>query len=43
MPYGQQVGGVALGSATSRRKLVADANRRPRFLNRRKPGDPPAS
>jgi hypothetical protein len=41
MPYGQQVGGIALGPATDRRRLAAEANRRPRFLNRRKPGDPP--
>lgn len=39
MPYSQQVDGVLLGSATDRRKLAADANRRPRFLNRRKPGE----
>jgi hypothetical protein len=28
-----------LGQATGRRKLAADASRRPRFLNRRKPGE----
>ncbi len=39
LPYSQQVDGVMLGNATQRRRLVADANRRPRFLNRRKPGD----
>jgi len=38
LPYSQQVDGVMLGQATGRRKLVADAGRRPRFLNRRKPG-----
>jgi hypothetical protein len=30
---------VALGNSTARRKLVAEAGRRPRFLNRRKPGE----
>ena len=40
LPYSQQVDGVALGMSTSRRKLAAEAGRRPRFLNRRKPGDP---
>jgi hypothetical protein len=39
LPYSQQVDGVLLGNATQRRKLAADANRRPRFLNRRKPGE----
>jgi len=39
IPYSQQVDGVLLGQATERRKLAADANRRPRFLNRRKPGE----
>ncbi len=39
LPYSQQVDGVALGSSTSRRKLAAEAGRRPRFLNRRKPGE----
>jgi Family of unknown function (DUF6101) len=38
LPYSQQVDGVALGKDTMRRKLAADAGRRPRFLNRRKPG-----
>ncbi len=38
MPYSQQVDGVALGMSNVRRKLAADAGRRPRFLNRRKPG-----
>lgn len=39
LPYSQQVDGVALGASSSRRKLAAEAGRRPRFLNRRKPGD----
>jgi hypothetical protein len=39
LPYSQQVDGVALGNSTSRRKLAAEAGRRPRFLNRRKPGE----
>lgn len=38
LPYSQQVDGVMLGQASGRRRLAADANRRPRFLNRRKPG-----
>ncbi|HLV84373.1 MAG TPA: DUF6101 family protein [Devosia sp.] len=38
MPYSQQVDGVMVGNSQSRRKLVAEAGRRPRFLNRRKPG-----
>ena len=42
LPYSQQVDGVALGNATVRRKLAAEAGRRPRFLNRRKPGHPDA-
>ncbi len=39
LPYTQQVDGIMLGHATARRRLVVEANRRPRFLNRRKPGD----
>jgi hypothetical protein len=39
LPYSQQVDGVALGVAHERRRLAADAARRPRFLNRRKPGE----
>lgn len=39
MPYSQHVDGVVLGLATSRRKLAHDTERRPRFLNRRKPGE----
>lgn len=39
LPYSQQVDGVMLGQSTSRRKLTAEVNRRPRFLNRRKPGE----
>ncbi|AKR54475.1 hypothetical protein GCM10011321_23670 [Youhaiella tibetensis] len=43
LPYSQQVDGVMLGNQTSRRKLAAEAGRRPRFLNRRKPGEPEAN
>jgi hypothetical protein len=43
LPYSQQVSGVALGSNMSRRKLAHDAERRPRFLNRRIPGETSAS
>jgi len=39
LPYSQQVDGVLVGNQTQRRKLAAEANRRPAFLNRRKPGD----
>jgi hypothetical protein len=39
LPYSQQVDGLALGASTGRRKLAAEAGRRPRFLNRRKPGE----
>ena len=39
LPYSQTVDGVALGEKHDRRRLVADAARRPRFLNRRKPGE----
>ena len=42
MPYSQQVDGVAMGNNTGRRRLVAEASRRPNFLNRRKPGMPDA-
>ncbi len=38
MPYSQQVDGVVVGNETSRRQTVNQSNRRPRFLNRRKPG-----
>ncbi len=38
LPYNQKVGGVVVGDDTARRRSVAEANRRPRFLNRRKPG-----
>jgi len=41
LPYTQQVDGVMLGAATGRRKLMAEAGRRPRFLNRRQPGQTP--
>jgi Family of unknown function (DUF6101) len=36
--YSQQVGGVLLGDTTLRRRLSPDADRRPRFLNRRELG-----
>jgi hypothetical protein len=39
LPYSQQVDGLALGNSHRRRKLAAQAGRRPRFLNRRKPGE----
>ena len=39
LPYSQHVDGLLLGSVSERRKLAADSNRRPRFLNRRKPGE----
>ena len=42
MPYSQHVDGVMVGNSQSRRKLVAEAGRRPRFLNRRQPGQPDA-
>jgi hypothetical protein len=42
MPYSQQVDGVMVGNSAARRKLAADASRRPRFLNRRQPGQPDA-
>ncbi len=38
LPYSQQVDGVALGVNNGRRKLVAEATRRPHFLHRREPG-----
>lgn len=38
MPYSQHVDGVMLGQMTARRKTMGEANRRPRFLNRRKLG-----
>ena len=38
LPYSQQVDGLMLGQSTARRRLSAEAGRRPRFLNRRKPG-----
>jgi hypothetical protein len=38
LPYSQQVDGVLLGGATARRRFAPEANRRPRFLTRRKPG-----
>jgi hypothetical protein len=39
LPYSQQVDGVVLGISSARRRLASDAERRPRFLNRRKPGE----
>lgn len=42
MPYSQQVDGVMVGNSAARRKLAAEAGRRPRFLNRRQPGQPDA-
>jgi hypothetical protein len=39
LPYSQQVDGVSLGNSHTRRRLTAEAGRRPRFLNRRKPGE----
>jgi hypothetical protein len=39
LPYSQQVSGVALGHSVERRRLAHDAQRRPRFLNRRQPGE----
>ena len=39
LPYSQQVDGIMLGNDSGRRKLAASANRRARFLHRRKPGD----
>ncbi|WP_108461995.1 DUF6101 family protein [Devosia naphthalenivorans] len=42
MPYSQHVDGVMVGNSASRRKLAAEAGRRPRFLNRRQPGQPDA-
>jgi len=39
LPYSQQVDGVALGVNNGRRRLVAEAARRPHFLQRRKPGE----
>ena len=43
LPYSQTVDGVALGAHHERRRLAAEAARRPRFLNRRKPGEGAAS
>lgn len=43
LPYSQQVSGVALGNTADRRRLAHDAERRPRFLNRRQPGESSAS
>ncbi len=38
LPYSQQVGGVLVGPSAERRRLTAEAERRARFLHRRKPG-----
>jgi len=38
MPYSQKVDGLIMGDDTHRRRLAGQANRRPRFLNRRKTG-----
>jgi hypothetical protein len=43
MPYSQQVDGLMVGDMAPRRKLAAEASRRPRFLNRRKPGQSEAN
>ncbi|MEQ1771506.1 MAG: DUF6101 family protein [Devosia sp.] len=43
MPYSQQVDGVVLGMSSARRRMAHDTERRPRFLNRRKPGESTAS
>ena len=42
LPYSQQVSGITAAPPAPRRRLAADAARRPRFLNRRKPGQPDA-
>jgi hypothetical protein len=42
IPYSQQVDGVMVGNSAARRKLASEAGRRPRFLNRRQPGQPDA-
>ncbi|HWA19114.1 MAG TPA: DUF6101 family protein [Devosia sp.] len=43
LPYSQQVDGVVLGMNTQRRRFASVSSRRPRFLNRRKPGEQTAS
>jgi hypothetical protein len=43
LPYSQQVDGLMVGQTAPRRKLAAEANRRARFLNRRKPGQADAN
>ena len=40
MPYSQRVSGVIMGDDSDRRRLATDSKRRPRFLNRRKMGQP---
>ena len=39
LPYSQQVSGVVVGMQTARRRQAHESERRPRFLNRRKPGE----
>ena len=39
LPYSQQVSGVALGPNVARRRVGHEVERRPRFLNRRQPGE----
>ena len=43
MPYSQQVSGVALGPNVARRRVGHEVERRPRFLNRRQPGETSAN
>lgn len=43
MPYSQQVSGVALGPNVARRRVGHEVERRPRFLNRRQPGETTAN
>ncbi len=40
LPYSQRVCGIIVGDDSSRRRLASDAKRRPRFLTRRKIGEP---
>lgn len=39
LPYSQRVDGIVVGLNTERRRTQEQSNRRPRFLNRRKPGN----
>ena len=43
LPYSQQVDGVVLGTQFRRRRTATEAQRRPHFLHRRKPGENTAS